>query len=203
MPLARIITRCLQDRILTIPTIITLCRLVLLPFLLRAMCMQSWNIALLLFCLSVFSDGLDGFLARRLQQMTFFGAALDAFTDKLMITACFAALAYVRLPFFAIPYWFVSIIVMKELCLIVGGVLLLQYIPDAVIRPTLLGKSSFVVQALCIAWVLAAAAYDWVPRIQVQYSAALVLFLVVASGLQYSYKAIQLCYSKKVMSNYE
>ena len=77
---------------MTIPNIITLARLALIPFILALTYGQSstalWGAALL-FALAAASDWLDGFLARRLQQFSRFGTILDPVVDKMLVLGVF------------------------------------------------------------------------------------------------------------------
>lgn len=71
-----------------IPTILTLLRIVLIPVLVLFFYLPvSWgNLAcVIVFVLAALTDWLDGYLARRWQQMTAFGAFLDPVADKLMV----------------------------------------------------------------------------------------------------------------------
>ncbi|MFT4924886.1 MAG: CDP-diacylglycerol--glycerol-3-phosphate 3-phosphatidyltransferase [Phenylobacterium sp.] len=85
---------------LTIPNIITMLRVLLIPVFLLVYYMESewvglgphWGIhfgAAFIFWFAAVSDALDGYLARKLQQSTPFGAFLDPVADKIMVTAGF------------------------------------------------------------------------------------------------------------------
>ena len=74
----------------TIPNQITLFRIILIPiFLIVFYLPLSWSHfgAFAVFCLAAFSDALDGFLARKLNQSSAFGAFIDPVADKLMVVA--------------------------------------------------------------------------------------------------------------------
>lgn len=73
-----------------LPNILTLMRIVLIPvFILVFYLPFSWahGCAAMIFALASFTDWLDGYLARKLEQMSPFGAFLDPVADKLLI-AC-------------------------------------------------------------------------------------------------------------------
>lgn len=73
---------------LTLPTLLTLLRIVLVPVFVGAFFLPvRWsNLACTaLFGLAALTDWLDGYLARRLQQTSAFGAFLDPVADKLMV----------------------------------------------------------------------------------------------------------------------
>lgn len=73
---------------MTIPTIITLIRILAIPVIVMAFYLPfEWNniIAAVIFLLAALSDWLDGYLARNLHQATRFGAFLDPVADKLIV----------------------------------------------------------------------------------------------------------------------
>lgn len=72
-----------------IPIILTLFRVALIPFFIVAFYLStSWSafITALIFLVAAVTDWFDGYLARKLKQMTRFGAFLDPVADKLMVT---------------------------------------------------------------------------------------------------------------------
>tara|TARA_B110000503_G_scaffold4886_1_gene6527 strand:- start:2746 stop:3297 length:552 start_codon:yes stop_codon:yes gene_type:complete len=80
---------------LNIPNVLTLFRLVLIPFILLAYYWPSesrflWAAGL--FMLAAATDWLDGFLARRLNQTTAFGAFLDPVADKVTVAVALVVL---------------------------------------------------------------------------------------------------------------
>ena len=73
-----------------LPNILTLMRIVLIPvFILVFYLPLSWahGFAAMIFALASFTDWLDGYLARKLEQMSPFGAFLDPVADKLLIAS--------------------------------------------------------------------------------------------------------------------
>lgn len=78
------------------PNVLTLLRIVLIPvFILAYYLPYSWAppLATVLFVLAALTDWLDGYLARRLDQMSAFGAFLDPVADKLMVVSALVLLA--------------------------------------------------------------------------------------------------------------
>ncbi|MTD39279.1 CDP-diacylglycerol--glycerol-3-phosphate 3-phosphatidyltransferase [Erwinia sp. CPCC 100877] len=71
-----------------IPTLLTLFRVVLIPFFVLAFYLPfHWAsfLCAFIFCLAAVTDWFDGFLARRWNQSTRFGAFLDPVADKVMV----------------------------------------------------------------------------------------------------------------------
>ncbi len=74
-----------NESIITIPNIITFCRILLLPFFILALVHNKIGIAILLFAVIAISDALDGFSARIMKQKTNFGAFFDTTADCVVI----------------------------------------------------------------------------------------------------------------------
>lgn len=68
-----------------IPNLITLFRLLTIPFVLYFILVDKIYIAVTLFAISALSDKLDGEFARRLKQTSYWGGWFDAFTDSILI----------------------------------------------------------------------------------------------------------------------
>ena len=68
--------------IYSLPNLLSLLRLALVPVLVVAACLRETNLFLLLLAISLLSDLLDGYFARKLQQVTEFGARLDRATER-------------------------------------------------------------------------------------------------------------------------
>ena len=79
----------------TIPNILTLLRIILIPVLVLVFYSPlewSYQVSAAIFGLAALTDWLDGYLARRLQQLSVFGAFLDPVADKLMVTVALVLL---------------------------------------------------------------------------------------------------------------
>lgn len=79
----------------TMPNILTLLRIILIPVLVVVFYMPSqwsYQISAMLFGLAALTDALDGYLARRLKQLSVFGAFLDPVADKLMVAVALVLL---------------------------------------------------------------------------------------------------------------
>ena len=73
---------------MSLPNILTLLRIVLIPILIIVFYLPgTWahGAAALIFAVASFTDWLDGYLARKLGQLSVFGAFLDPVADKLLI----------------------------------------------------------------------------------------------------------------------
>src|SRR5580765_5353472 len=103
---------------LSIPNLITLARIILVPVVVWAIADGQLRLAFLLFLAAAISDGVDGFLAKRFGMKTELGAYLDPLADKVLIVSIYVTLGIVD----ALPRWLVILVVSRDL-LIVGGVM--------------------------------------------------------------------------------
>jgi len=119
------------DRILTIPNLLSMLRLLGVPlflWLLLGPHADGWALAVL--ALSGFTDWADGVLARRLNQQSQFGAMLDPLADRLYILATLVGLVLRHV----IPLWLAILIIGRDLIL-AGSLVVLRrhgYGPPAV-----------------------------------------------------------------------
>jgi len=89
---------------LNVPNLLTWLRILTIPlvigvFYVPGVWLSSWHqnlIATSLFIAAAITDWLDGYLARRLNQMSAFGAFLDPVADKLMIAAALIVLVWLQ-----------------------------------------------------------------------------------------------------------
>ena len=79
----------------TLPNILTLLRIILIPVLVVVFFLPSqwsYQLSAILFGLAALTDALDGYLARRLKQSSVFGAFMDPVADKLMVAVALVLL---------------------------------------------------------------------------------------------------------------
>ncbi len=117
-------TRVQTDRVLTIPNILSMARLVGVPVFLWLILLPEFGgpncdgWALLLLALSGITDYLDGKLARRWNQISKLGKVLDPAADRLYIVCTLVGLTWREI----LPWWLTGILVLRELML---GVMIL------------------------------------------------------------------------------
>lgn len=170
---------------ITVPTALTILRLVLTPCIVLAMVWQEWGAAFWLFIIASLTDLLDGFLARRWNQRTFFGACLDPLADKFLILSVFFTLAFVATPIFSIPRWFFWFVLIKELLQVFGALAIYFFKGNVEIRPTLLGKLTTVVQMCFVVWLFACSFFNWMPTKTYSMMVGLLFMLVLATLVHY------------------
>jgi CDP-diacylglycerol---glycerol-3-phosphate 3-phosphatidyltransferase len=172
---------------MNIPTWITVSRLLGVPLLLVLLqaptAAQRWWAAGI-FVVSASTDWLDGYLARRLNQVTDLGKFLDPLVDKLLVLAPLLMLVGLG----QVPAWGVFLIVAREIT-ISGWRVNPAMQGGAVPGANLWGKAKTVVQIVAIALLLAPLPAVWNGPAQVFFWAAVALTL--ASGLVYLWPQMQ------------
>ncbi|GAA4382111.1 CDP-alcohol phosphatidyltransferase family protein [Agromyces bauzanensis] len=116
-------TRAVGSRVWTIPNVLSMLRLALVPVFLVLIVVGGYVSALVVLVVASLSDLLDGYLARRLGQVTRLGQLLDPAADRLYIFAALVGLAANGL----VPWWIVVVIVARDVFLLVLGVVLASH----------------------------------------------------------------------------
>jgi cardiolipin synthase len=138
------------DMRLTIPNLITILRLVLVPAVVLAMLQARWGWAFAGFVVAGVSDGIDGFIARHFNQYSKLGAYLDPMADKLLLVSVFLVLGIAG----ELPLWLVIAAVSRD-GLIVCAVLLSTVMAHPVeMKPLLVSKANTAIQIVLAAVVL-------------------------------------------------
>ena len=75
----------LFSNVWTIPNVLTILRIILIPVFVVLFFKGQKMAALAVFCAASLTDMLDGYLARKLNQITDFGKLFDPLADKLMV----------------------------------------------------------------------------------------------------------------------
>jgi cardiolipin synthase len=144
-----------MPRWLNFPNSLTALRLLLVPFILHAILTGSHRLALALFLLAAFTDIADGAAARRLGQATPAGAYLDPIADKCLLSGVYLALAAARL----VPWWFVALVLGRDLYILAGASLVMQFTTARAFPPSIWGKASTFLQiSTAVIWMTREAA---------------------------------------------
>ncbi len=138
-----------------------------------------WAWALLAF--AVLTDVCDGWLAKRFDWQSAWGAFLDPLADKLMILAMFGALALIGVT----PFWLLVVIWGRDAMIAVGVLGYYAWHGPFRIMPTVLSKASTFTQALYLLVTLGFVSLGFSPPIWWQLATWLVASLAIGSGLDY------------------
>jgi cardiolipin synthase len=142
---------------LSIPNLITLARILLVPVVVWAIATGRMQMAFLLFLAAAISDAVDGFLAKRFGMKTELGAYLDPLADKVLIVSIYVSLGITGV----IPLWIVLLVVSRDF-MIVGAIILSWLIDRPVaIRPHVVSKLNTGVQIVFACLVLASQGFNY------------------------------------------
>jgi cardiolipin synthase len=157
----------------SLPNLITVGRIVLVPVVIWAITSGNMLLAFWLFVAAGISDAVDGFLAKRLNAQTEFGAYLDPLADKALLMSIYVTLSIEGL----LPRWIVIAVVSRDI-MIMGAVVLSWVMNRPVeIHPLIVSKLNTTAQIALAALVLASSGFKFDP------GQAKDVALVLAGGL--------------------
>ena len=136
---------------LSIPNLITLGRIILVPVVVWAIISGEMLSAFALFVVAGITDAVDGFLAKRFHMASELGAYLDPLADKALIMSIYVALGIAK----ALPISLVILVVSRDIMIISGFTLALLVAKPMPVRPHPVSKLNTVVQILLAVLVLA------------------------------------------------
>jgi cardiolipin synthase len=182
---------------LTVANLLTVFRLILIPVFVTMVHYRRFSWALAIFLAAAATDGLDGLLARSLNQKTQLGAILDPMADKLLLVTAFVVLS---LPSFTltppIPFWLTAAAISRDVFIVLGALVINIATGFSRFRPSLPGKINTFVQLITIALFLVANAFGFPSQfLPVAYYAA--LGMAIFSGLHYIF------YVNRQMNQYQ
>ncbi|MCT4563122.1 MAG: CDP-diacylglycerol--glycerol-3-phosphate 3-phosphatidyltransferase [Maledivibacter sp.] len=153
---------------MNLPNFLTTIRFLLVPLFVYVFFHEGQSnvlYATYIFILAGVTDVLDGYLARKYDLITKWGQAMDPLADKLMLLTvliCFTIKGY-------LPIWVITIVGLKEILMIIGG-LFLYYRKDKVVIPAnKFGKMATVVFYIAILYM----------AFKLPYSIVLIYFAII------------------------
>ena len=162
---------------------VTILRILLIPvfmaFLLGRLPYGEW-LAVIVFTIAAITDSVDGYLARKHNQITVFGQFFDPLADKLLISAALVALVDLG----TLSAWIVMLILTREFA--VSGLRLMAVVKGVVVPASVLGKIKTISQIVAvIAWILMPAV---VPKELAVVLMGGAVVITVVSGVDYYIK---------------
>jgi cardiolipin synthase len=145
---------------MTLASKITVLRIIAIPFFVLAVLQGHLFWARGIFCASVFSDALDGTIARMRGERTPLGAFLDPLADKLLLVVTYIVFSYLNW----IPLWVFVTVISRDLLIILGWTVVYILTTNSRIEPRPLGKMTTALQmALAVARIfnLSGPGYPW------------------------------------------
>jgi cardiolipin synthase len=166
---------------LSIPNLITLGRILLVPVVVWAIASGEMLVAFGLFLIAGLSDAVDGFLAKRFNMTSELGAYLDPLADKALIVSIYVTLGIAG----TIPRWLVILVVSRDI-MIVGAVMLSWLIGSPLkVKPLLVSKLNTVAQIGFACLVLASLGFGFRADLPIQLLMGLVAVLTLLSVAAY------------------
>lgn len=146
-------------------------------------------VALAIFCLAVFSDTVDGYLARRIAQKSKAGQLLDPLADKLILMSAFICLYLIdafplKIKF---PLWVALIVISRDAIILLGAVVIYIVRGKLEIYPSRWGKLTTAFQMLAVICVL----IQWRSSFFIWSTA---VFFTLISGMDYIHKGFKVLY---------
>ncbi|HEV8660536.1 MAG TPA: CDP-alcohol phosphatidyltransferase family protein [Thermoanaerobaculia bacterium] len=132
---------------LTIPNLLTLLRLLLVPFFIAASIRGMFTVAFVLLMSAAATDILDGMIARRFNQRSRLGAVLDPAADKTMMISGYLFYTFSNEPLLRIPGWLTFVVLIRDFLIIMFAYLLYTRVRVKRFPPSIAGKASTVLQA--------------------------------------------------------
>jgi len=127
---------------MTLASKITVLRIIAIPFFAIALLEHHLVAAQILFCLSIFSDALDGTIARLRGERPTLGAFLDPLADKLLLVVCYIVFSFLNM----IPLWVFVAVISRDLIIVLGWTVVYILTGNSKIQPRPLGKVTTVLQ---------------------------------------------------------
>jgi cardiolipin synthase len=174
----------MKGRIWTVPNQITFLRLGFLPVFLMLIAYDRYRWALLVLIVSGLSDGVDGLLARSLNQRSALGAYLDPIADKLLLSSSFVLLAFKK----QLAWWLTILVFSRDVLILIVAVVILLTSGYRPFPPSIYGKLTTAAEIILVFLVVLGVAY---PAYHLAGLDQVLIYVVTAlsilSGLHYSF----------------
>lgn len=166
---------------MTIPNLITVARLLMVPLIVVMIGAGQWAGAFALFVLAGVSDAVDGFIARRFGMQSQLGAYLDPLADKALLVSIYVALAIHGV----LPPWVAIVVVSRDIMIISAMVLSMLLERPMEVRPLVVSKLNTGAQIGLAALLLGANAFGGAPDMLVQLGLLVTVGLTLCSAGAY------------------
>jgi CDP-diacylglycerol--glycerol-3-phosphate 3-phosphatidyltransferase len=176
---------------MNVPNALTLLRIFFVPVLVAALVQENLDfkvgdvlvtnefLALGVFLAAAATDLLDGYLARKWQQITTVGTLLDPIADKLLVSAALISLVQVDV----VPGWMTILIIGREFA--VSGLRSIAAAEGYVIRASELGKTKLVTQVAAITLLLLSIHWKELRPVAMVWLWGVVFFAMLSAGLYF------------------
>lgn len=166
---------------MTLPNLITIGRLFLVPLVIVMILNGRWLGAFVVFVVAGVSDAVDGFLAKHCGMASELGAYLDPIADKALIVSIYITLAMVG----AVSSWLVVLVVSRDVMIVSAVILSWVMGKPLAISPFIVSKLNTGAQVIFAALVLGSRAFGVDPGQAIQVGQLFVALLTVGSMTAY------------------
>lgn len=172
---------------MNLPNLLTILRIFFVPLLVAVLVGEQLRLdiagliitneflALAIFLAAAATDLLDGWLARRRNQVSTVGILLDPIADKLLISAALISLVQVRI----VPAWMVILVVCREFA--VSGLRSIAAAEGFTIKASELGKGKMMAQVVAISLLIVSIHWSDLHRFAMLWMWGVVAFAVVSA----------------------
>jgi len=167
----------------SIPNILTLARIGLVPWLIVLLQEQQFLASLVVFIVAGVTDALDGYIAKRYDAQTQLGSILDPLADKALLVSSYIMLSIMEL----IPFWLVVVVVFRDIVIVSGYLIMVVFFGSQKMHPLLVSKLNTFMQIFFIVLVLAVLAGASQFSMLIPSTSYAVLITSVISGSAYVY----------------
>ena len=144
---------------MSIPNIITLGRIILVPVIVWAIASNQMEIAFAIFVIAGVSDAIDGFLAKRFNMTSELGALLDPLADKALLVSIYVALGI----WGAMPRWIVILVVSRDIMIVTAVIVSWLFGKPVPMKPLMVSKLNTAAQVALAATILASLGFGFKP----------------------------------------
>ena len=130
-----------------IPNLLSIARIGLIYPILNNIYLGNFEISIIFFLIASITDGLDGFLARKMSWQTSLGKMLDPVADKLLLSGTIFILWLNQF----IPFYIFVIFISRDIAILLGAAIKMTLIESDTPLPNFLGKLTTTMQIIYIA----------------------------------------------------
>jgi len=177
-----------SSRWLNPANLLTLARLIAIPFAVRAILDEQHGNALAIVLAAGLTDAFDGAIARRFSMATNVGAYFDPIVDKLFLSAVYISLAVIS----KVPRWLVIEIFARDFLILAASGAAILFLRIRRFPPSIWGKASTFLQILCALAIMIS--NTWPDSAFARWASALiwpVALLTGLSGIHYFWRGIR------------
>jgi len=178
---------------------LTILRIFLVPVFIICLGYNKPLCALAVFALAGITDALDGFVARKFNQITTLGRILDPIADKALLVSSFVFIYNSDL-LIKFPFWFVVLVISRDVYIIAGAALIYFLKGNLDVKPSIFGKATTFFQIITVVFVLLANVFS-IPEVLINSLIYITTAFTIISTITYTYEGISQIKGKGKVNN--